>query len=148
MKRLLKILFVFVLAWFASIGVKAQIIEAFSASASPDKLELTVNPNVNFTFENGQATIDQTTFVTIGASANWKLSVTTTASQFISPTTTDVFPLSNVSLTGLITGTFGGLCEASGFKDKSDNIYWHLANVGNVYAGQYSARVTFTLVKK
>lgn len=146
MKPILKILFVFVMAWLASIGVKAQIIEPLAASA--DNLQLTVDPNVNFTFENGQNTAAQTTAVTISASANWKLSVTTTSTQFTSPTTNAVFALSNVTLTGLITGTFGGVCEASGFKDRSGNIYWNLANLGNVYAGKYSAPVTFTLVKK
>jgi hypothetical protein len=147
MKRLLKILFVFVIAWFASIGVKAQILEPLAASA--DRLELTVSsPDVNFTFEYGKTVAVQTTAVTISASANWKLLVTTTATQFTSTTSTEVFPLNKVSLTGLITGTFGGACEASGFKNQSGNIYWNLANIGNVYEGKYSAPVTFTLVKK
>jgi len=146
MKLLSKILVVLFIALFASIGVKAQIIEALSASA--DKLELTLSsPDVHFTFEYGQTTADQTTSVEIKANNTWTLSVTTPATQFTSGPSNS-FPLSKVTLTGLITGTFGGVCEASGFKDKSANIYWHLANVGNVYAGQYSAPVTFTLVKK
>lgn len=147
MKLLLKIIVVLFIALFASAGVKAQILEPFAASA--DRLELTVSsPDVNFTFEYGQTAAVQTTAVTIGASAYWKLLATTTATQFTSPTTTEVFTLDKVTLTGLIIGTFGGVCEASGFKNQSGNIYWNLANVGNVYAGKYSAPVTFTLVKK
>lgn len=147
MKLRLKISFVLVIALFASIGVKAQIIDDLYATA--DRLELTVSsPDVDFTFEYGKTAAVQTTFVTISASANWKLLVTTTATQFTSPTTTEVFTLDKVTLTGLITGTFGGVCEASGFKNQSGNIYWHLANLGNVYAGKYSAPVTFTLIKK
>jgi hypothetical protein len=146
MKRLLKFLFVFVIALFAFASANAQILMA--APLKAETLTLTLSsPDVAFTQEYGKTAAAQTTTVTIQATAYWKLSVTTTTTQFTSVTTNDKFALNKVTLTGLVSGTFGGLCEASGFKDKSSTIYWNLGDIENIYAGQYSAPVTFTLIK-
>ena len=156
MKRLLKILFVFVLAWFASIGVKAQIQDPVLFGdavlyVSADKLELKVNPNVSFTQENGQATVEQTTDLEIIANGNWELSVKADGSDFISTTSVkDKFPVSNVKLKGsFIQGIFSQApLTKIGTNGTKGSITWHLDDLGNIYTGTYSVGVTFTLSRK
>lgn len=138
MKLVFRIYFVFVIALFASIGVKAQ---------TDDILELELSSaDVAFVQDYNTQAADQTTTVTIRSNVKWKLSITAGDTQFTSTTTTDKFELSKVTLTGLITGTFGGLLETTGENNTNDNIYWHLGDLGNIYAGQYKASVIFTLV--
>lgn len=143
MKLLVKISFISVITLFASIGVKAQII-----TTADDILELTLSSaNVAFVQDYNTRAADQTTTVTIRSNVKWKLSVATNDIPFTSTTTTDQFDLSKVTLTGLITGTFGGLLQTRGENDMTDQIYWHLSDLGNIYAGYYSVPLTFTLIK-
>lgn len=139
MKLLLKFSFVFVIAWFASIGVKAQ---------TDDILELKLSSaDVAFVQDYNTQATDQTTTVTITASGKWTLSITAGDTHLTSTTTTDKFDLSKVTLTGFIHGVFGEILQTTGENNTSDNIYWHLDNLGNIFAGTYSVPVTFTLIK-
>lgn len=143
MKLLVKISFVLFVTLFSSAGVKAQII-----TSSDDVLELTLSSvDVAFVQDYNTHAADQSTTVTIHSNVKWKLSVTTDDTPFTSTTTTDQFDLSKVTLTGFITGTFGGLLQTGGENDKTDQIYWHLGDLGNIYAGTYSVPVTFSLIK-
>ena len=143
MNRLLKILFVFVIAWFASIGAKAQIIVP-----ADDILEFSLSSaDVAFVQDFNTRDADQTTTVTIRSNVKWKFSISTDVTSFTSTTSTDKFDLSKVTLTGFVVGSVGGLLQTRGENSKTDQIYWHLGDLGNIYAGTYSVPVTFTLIK-
>ena len=100
MNRLLKILFVFVIAWFASIGAKAQIIVP-----ADDILEFSLSSaDVAFVQDFNTRDADQTTTVTIRSNVKWKFSISTDVTSFTSTTSTDKFDLSKVTLTGFVVG--------------------------------------------
>ena len=152
MKTLLKISCVFAFVLFISMSVKAQN-TAQSGTITvnvPEKLELILSAqDVTFVQTYGVTAPAVTSTVQVKANVDWNFKISTNQRAL---TTTDglhSINCSNILLSGYVTGLLTDYPTMDGTLDLAPaTITWTLANLGNQFAGSYTAPVFYTLLKR
>jgi hypothetical protein len=155
MKTLLKISLVFVFALFISMSLKAQNPTPVAGTITTNVASYlnfgTLQPDVSLNYN--EATNQYTsanTVINVKASVDWALTLIALDAMFNKANTAENFPVGQVAVTGDLKGTLSSTIPISvdGSKTQQKNATFTLSGLGNLYAGDYTARIQYALTQK